>query len=58
MSTALGRVLIRLISLEDCPDSFGDQVTVSMNTQNPIEERDFKSRDPLQIGLRTTSLCP
>ncbi|MFJ3953472.1 AIPR family protein [Streptomyces libani] len=52
VSTALGRVLVRIISLEDCPHGFGDQVTVSTNTQNPIEERDFKSRDPIQIGLR------
>ncbi|WP_261802022.1 AIPR family protein [Streptomyces sp. ISID311] len=47
-----GRVLVRLISLEDCPPGFGDQVTTNTNTQNPIEERDFKSLDPVQSRLR------
>lgn len=47
-----GRVMVRLISLQDCPAGFGDQVTTSTNTQNPIEERDFKSLDPGQITLR------
>ncbi|WP_406067693.1 AIPR family protein [Streptomyces sp. NBC_01020] len=47
-----GRVLVRLISLEDCPPGFGDQVTTTTNTQNPIEDRDFKSLDPGQIMLR------
>ncbi|MEU7881127.1 AIPR family protein [Microbispora bryophytorum] len=47
-----GRVMIRLISLEDCPPGFGDQVTTSTNTQNPIEDRDFKSMDKAQTQLR------
>ncbi|SDJ28210.1 AIPR protein [Actinokineospora alba] len=47
-----GRVLVRLISLEDCPEGFGDKVTTSTNTQNPIEDRDFKSLDPVQARLR------
>jgi AIPR protein len=47
-----GRVMVRLISLEGCPPGFGDQVTTSNNTQNPIEDRDFKSLDPAQIKLR------
>ncbi|MFJ7278079.1 AIPR family protein [Kitasatospora sp. NPDC098663] len=47
-----GRVLVRIISLENCPEGFGDQVTLNTNTQNPIEERDWKSRDPIQTGLR------
>jgi hypothetical protein len=47
-----GRVTVRLISLEDCPEGFGDQVTTTTNTQNPIEERDFKSLDQGQIRLR------
>ncbi|MFC9501101.1 AIPR family protein [Streptomyces sp. NPDC056982] len=47
-----GRVLVRLISLEDCPPGFGDQVTTNTNTQNPIEERDFKSLDAVQKKLR------
>ncbi|SPT60100.1 AIPR family protein [Actinomadura madurae] len=47
-----GRVLVRLISLEDCPSGFGDQVTTSTNTQNPIEDRDFKALDDIQITLQ------
>ncbi len=47
-----GRVMVRVISLADCPADFGDQVTVSTNTQNPIEDRDFKSRAPEQLDLR------
>lgn len=47
-----GRVLVRLISLEDCPPGFGDLVTTSTNTQNPIEDRDFKSLDVVQTKLR------
>ncbi|GAA0516711.1 hypothetical protein Ade02nite_25100 [Paractinoplanes deccanensis] len=47
-----GRVLVRLISLEDCPPGFGDKVTTNTNTQNPVEERDFKSLDKAQIFLR------
>lgn len=47
-----GRVMVRLISLENCPPGFGDQVTTTTNTQNPIEERDFKSLDPGQVKLR------
>ncbi|URM95119.1 AIPR family protein [Actinomadura madurae] len=49
---AKGRVLVRLISLEDCPPGFGDHVTTSTNTQNPIENQDFKSLDKTQIELR------
>jgi len=49
---ARGRVLVRLISLEDCPEGFGDRVTVAANTQNAIQERDFKSRDQTQFDLR------
>ncbi|MFJ9781039.1 AIPR family protein [Amycolatopsis sp. NPDC101161] len=47
-----GRVLVRLISLESCPPGFGDQVTTNTNTQNPIEDRDFKSLDDVQTTLR------
>ncbi|MFC6066565.1 AIPR family protein [Streptomyces ochraceiscleroticus] len=47
-----GRVMVRLISLEDCPPEFGDHVTTNTNTQNPIEERDFKSLDKVQVQLR------
>ncbi|MFF4526555.1 AIPR family protein [Streptomyces bluensis] len=51
-SARRGRVLVRIISLENCPEGFGDQVTLNTNTQNPIEERDWKSRDPIQTCLR------
>lgn len=51
-SAQFGRVMVRLISLEDCPPGFGDQVTTTTNTQNPIEERDFKSLDQAQVQLR------
>ncbi|MBM2619006.1 AIPR family protein [Actinoplanes sp. LDG1-06] len=47
-----GRVLVRLISLEDCPPGFGDQVTINTNTQNPVEDRDFKSLNAIQTTLR------
>ncbi|MGW7277004.1 AIPR family protein [Streptomyces sp. NPDC054844] len=49
---SLGRLLVRVISLEDCPEDFGDRVTVAANTQNPTQERDFRSRRPEQFDLR------
>ncbi|MER6308255.1 AIPR family protein [Streptomyces sp. NPDC001657] len=49
---ASGRVLVRIISLEDTPEGFGDRITVAANTQNPTEERDFRSRRPEQFDLR------
>ncbi|WP_157845497.1 AIPR family protein [Kitasatospora phosalacinea] len=49
---ASGRVLVRIISLEDSPEGFGDRITVAANTQNPTEERDFRSRMPDQFDLR------
>ncbi|MFH8623703.1 AIPR family protein [Streptomyces vietnamensis] len=49
---ALGRLLVRIISLEECPEDFGDRVTVAANTQNPTQERDFRSRRPEQFDLR------
>ncbi|MFD9651118.1 AIPR family protein [Streptomyces mirabilis] len=47
-----GRVLVRIISLEEAPEGFGDRITVAANTQNPTEERDFRSRRPEQFDLR------
>jgi hypothetical protein len=47
-----GRVLVRLISLENCPPGFGELVTKTINIQNTIEERDFKSLDGVQAALR------
>ncbi|MFG3181737.1 AIPR family protein [Streptomyces nigra] len=49
---ASGRVLVRIISLEETPEDFGDRITVAANTQNPTEERDFRSRRPEQSDLR------
>jgi hypothetical protein len=49
---ATGRVLVRIISLEDTPEGFGDRITIAANTQNPTEERDFRSRRPEQFDLR------
>lgn len=45
-------VMIRLISLEDCPDGFGTEVTRATNTQNRVENRDFAALDPEQERLR------
>ena len=38
-------VLIRFISLENCPEDFSLRVTRSTNTQNRIDSRDFVSLD-------------
>lgn len=48
-----GRVLVRLVSLENCPPGFGDDLTRAMNTQNRIEKRDFAALDPNQKRLKT-----
>lgn len=50
------KVLIRLISLKDCPPDFGVRITKATNTQNKIEKRDFVSLDPEQERLRTELL--
>ena len=49
---AIGRVLVRLISLEETPEGFGDRITIAANTQNPTEARDFRSRRSEQSDLR------
>lgn len=46
-------VMVRFISLENCPDDFAARVTRTTNTQNRIESRDFISLDPEQERLRT-----
>lgn len=51
-TAAKGRVLVRIISLKACPEGFGDRITTAANTQNPVQERDFKSRDKIQFDLR------
>jgi hypothetical protein len=47
------KVLIRLISLKDCPEDFGVRITKAANTQNKVEKRDFVSLDPEQERLKT-----
>ncbi|WP_448620063.1 AIPR family protein [Geodermatophilus sp. URMC 65] len=49
---AAGRVLVRLISLENCPEDFGTEVTQKTNTQNQVESRDFATLDQDQHRLR------
>jgi hypothetical protein len=50
------RVLVRLISLQDCPAEFGTELTRAANTQNRIEKRDFAALDEHQSRLRTEML--
>lgn len=48
-----GRVWVRLISLEDCPEDFANQVTDATNTQNQVTHRDRTAAlDPEQVRLR------
>lgn len=47
------RVLVRLVSLENCPAGFAEEITRAANTQNRIERRDFAALDPNQKRLRT-----
>lgn len=53
---ASARVLVRLISLDNCPPNFADELTRAANTQNRIERRDFAALDPNQKRLRTDLL--
>jgi hypothetical protein len=46
------QVWVRLISLTDCPQDFGNAVTRATNTQNTVESRDFVALDPMQTRLR------
>lgn len=50
------RVLVRLISLENCPPEFGTDLTRAANTQNRVEKRDFAALDPQQQRLKTDLL--
>jgi AIPR protein len=50
------KVFIRLIPLENSPESFGSRITVASNTQNKIEKRDFVTLDQEQQRLRTELL--
>ncbi len=50
------RVMVRLISLQDCPPDFDLNVTRATNTQNKIEARDFAALDKEQPRLRSELL--
>ena len=50
------KVFVRLIPLENSPESFGNRITVASNTQNKIEKRDFVTLDPLQQNIKTELL--
>jgi hypothetical protein len=52
-SVKSARVLVRFISLENCPEDFATEVTRATNTQNRVERRDFVALDPEQDRLRT-----
>ncbi|MEH1099350.1 AIPR family protein [Micromonospora sp. CPCC 205561] len=47
-----GRVWVRLISLEDCPEGFATEVTQATNTQNQVKARDYAALDERQARLR------
>lgn len=46
------RVSVRIISLEDLPETFGAELTKAANTQNRIESKDFVAQDPQQGRLQ------
>ncbi len=46
-------VLVRVISLDGCPEGFGMELTKAANTQNRIESKDFVAQDPQQARLQT-----
>lgn len=47
------QILVRLISLKDCPAEFSNEVTRATNTQNRIQGRDFAALDQEQARLRS-----
>ncbi|RCJ38551.1 abortive phage infection protein [Nostoc punctiforme NIES-2108] len=46
------RVLIRFISLENCPEEFATEITRFNNTQNRIDRREFVVLDPEQERIK------
>lgn len=46
------KVLIKVISLKDCPDSFATALTRANNTQNLVVDRDFIALDERQLDLK------
>lgn len=53
-SSALASVFVpvRIISLSDTAEGFGQKITKANNTQNKVEARDFVTFDPEQTRLR------
>lgn len=51
-SLANAKVLAKIISLEDCPESFAANLTRANNTQNMVVDRDFVALDPRQLALK------
>ncbi len=50
------KVHLRVISLNETPEKFGEEVTKTNNRQNRIENRDFVSQDPEQLRIKTELL--
>jgi hypothetical protein len=46
------KVLIRFISLKNCPEEFATDITRFNNTQNRIDRREFVSLDPQQERIK------
>lgn len=46
------KIHVRIITLDDTPDRFGENVTKTNNRQNNIENKDFVSHDPEQIRIK------
>jgi len=49
---AMAKVWVRLISLENVPDGFANEITVKTNTQNSVGVSDFVALDETQPRLR------
>ena len=47
------RVLVRIISLDGCSETFERDLTRAANSQNRIESKDFAAQDPQQARLQT-----
>jgi len=47
----LVKVMFRLTAVEGLPSEFAEEVTRTNNTQNPVEDWDFRANDPIQTFL-------
>lgn len=45
-------VSVKVISIRDCPEGFGNDITTATNTQNSVERRDFVTLKPVQGQIR------